>query len=198
MGVRITDGHRYIAKSQHRFPRSSSCPTLRGNAVAKAARLTWEQRSVSHPAPPPDTQSKVSSLLENAVYNLSHVMAEFQQGVMAKDYTDGDLAARNGHLHIAKNVAVRFTIEAMELAAAQGHLEMVIFLHETRREGTTVNAMDLAATFGRLEVVRWLHEHRQEGCTTRAMDGAARNGHLGVSLNFVGSSIIILVPVLDD
>ncbi len=43
-----------------------------------------------------------------------------------------------------------------------------------------VRAMDRAAANGHLEVVRWLHANRTEGCTTSAMDDAAKNGHLEV------------------
>lgn len=121
-------------------------------------------------------------LLENVVDNLSGVITEYQQGVRVCDFKDGDVAARNGHMHIARHVAVAFTEQAMVLAAAQGHLEMVTYLHENRKEGTTVEAMDMAATNGHLEVVRWLHVNRKEGCTTRAMDGAARNSHIHVSV----------------
>ena len=137
-----------------------------------------------HPSPgttlSSDGGGKVSLLLENTVYNLSGVIAKFQQGLRTCDFKDGDLGARNGHMHIVKEVASTFSDQAMVLAAAQGHLEMVQWLHQNRREGTTVDALDLAATFGRLEVVKWLHENRGEGCTTRAMDGAARNNHLDV------------------
>lgn len=127
------------------------------------------------------SSGKVSLLLENTVYNLSGVIAKFQQGLRTCDFKDGDLGARNGHMHIVKEVASTFSDQAMVLAAAQGHLEMVRWLHQNRGEGATVDALDLAATFGRLEVVKWLHENRDEGCTTRAMDGAARNNHLDVS-----------------
>lgn len=126
-----------------------------------------------------------SSLLESVVDNLLGVINEFQQGVGACDFKDGDLAARNGHIHIAKQVAVVFTQQAMVLAAARGHLEMVAYLHDQRNEGSTGEAMDLAATFGHLDMVQWLHFHRKEGCTTRAMDGAARNAHISVSQEHV-------------
>ncbi len=50
----------------------------------------------------------------------------------------------------------------------------------TREEGCTEDVMDLAAQNGHLKVVIWLHENREEGCTEDAMDGAAKNGHLEV------------------
>ncbi|CAN0442462.1 unnamed protein product, partial [Discosporangium mesarthrocarpum] len=42
-------------------------------------------------------------------------------------------------------------------------------------------AMDMAAANGHLDVVKWLHKHRPSvGCTTNAMDSAAERGHLEV------------------
>ncbi len=37
--------------------------------------------------------------------------------------------------------------------------------------------MNLAAANGHLEVIKWLHENRNEGCSTWAMDWAVENGH---------------------
>lgn len=182
-------GRRALRTSQHaqRIRRSASCPTLRGRHSAKSARLTREQRSAPRAGSAgdnddDDAQRNLWCLMESAVDNLSDVIGEFQQGQRTVEYTNGDLAAHNGHLYIARNVELRFTVEAIALAASRGHLEMVAFLHETRKEGTTVDAMDLAATFGHLEVVRYLNVNRTEGCTTRAMDGAARNAHIQVSV----------------
>ncbi|KAG1687237.1 hypothetical protein DVH05_005288 [Phytophthora capsici] len=82
---------------------------------------------------------------------------------------------------------------AMNAAAANGHLTVLLFLQEVHDEmrqskekagltlpTCTVEAMDNAAANGHLAVVQWLHEHRNEGCTPKAMDQAARNGHLEV------------------
>jgi hypothetical protein len=41
--------------------------------------------------------------------------------------------------------------------------------------------MDTAAGNGHLEVVQFLHEHRREGCSTRALNQAALNGFADVS-----------------
>lgn len=175
--------------------RSSSCPTrtLRGRgttsaATTKSARQTHGQGVARRS---PDTSSATTPrdvlilLLENAVDNLCGEITKFQQGLYAPQYTDGDLAAKNNHVHITRFFAKQFTRDAIGLAAARGHLEMVTYLHVNRNEGCTVDAMDLAATFGHLEVVRWLHTNRTEGCTTRAFDGAARNGHIDVSFSFI-------------
>jgi ankyrin repeat protein len=39
--------------------------------------------------------------------------------------------------------------------------------------------MDLAAMNGHLETLKWLHQNGKT-CTTQAMDSAAKNGHLEV------------------
>lgn len=66
----------------------------------------------------------------------------------------------------------------MDVAAANGHLAVVTFLHERRSEGCTTNAMDRAAWSSHFKVIRFFHEHRTEGCTTVAMDAAVAEGDL--------------------
>ncbi|KAE9217211.1 hypothetical protein PF005_g8741 [Phytophthora fragariae] len=67
----------------------------------------------------------------------------------------------------------------VDLVATRGKMETLTFLLGGGREGKcTTDAMDGAAANGHLEVVRYLHTQRTEGCTVAAMDGAARNGHV--------------------
>ena len=95
-----------------------------------------------------------------------------------------DSAAKYGHLEIVKwlheNRKEGCTTWAMDWAAENGHLNVVIWLHENRKEGCTKWAMDWAAKNGHLNVVIWLHKNRKEGCTTLAMIYAAANGHLEI------------------
>ena len=70
--------------------------------------------------------------------------------------------------------------KAMDGAARNGHLTVVEWLHQNRKEGCSTLAMNGAARNGHLPVVQWLHQNRKEGCTTYAMDWAARYGHLPV------------------
>jgi hypothetical protein len=65
------------------------------------------------------------------------------------------------------------------LVSADGHLDVVRYLSQDpdRHEGGTTDAMDLAAANGHLECLQWLYHHRAEGCTSAAFDGAAANGH---------------------
>ncbi|KAG3047999.1 hypothetical protein PC121_g19735 [Phytophthora cactorum] len=95
-----------------------------------------------------------------------------------------DGAAANGHLQIVQYLHEQrtegCTVAALDGAARNGHFDMVKFLHINRREGCSTAAMDGAAAGGFLEIVQFLHEHRSEGCTSKAMNGAARSGYLEV------------------
>ncbi|AGO85131.2 Ankyrin repeat domain containing protein [Pandoravirus salinus] len=90
-----------------------------------------------------------------------------------------DDAAGEGHLDILVYIHERglfgFTTAAMDDAAASGHLDVVKWLHANRTEGCTTEAMDSAALGGHFDVVVYLHENRTEGCTTWAMDSVAHH-----------------------
>lgn len=92
-----------------------------------------------------------------------------------------DIAAERGDLALVKRLHAlnaSATTEAMDSAAAMGHLSMVQWLHRHRREGCTTKAMNYAAASNHIEVVQWLHANRTEGCTAEAANGAASHGHL--------------------
>ena len=54
----------------------------------------------------------------------------------------------------------------MNGAAANGHLDVVVWLNENRTEGCSKCAMNEAAINGHLDVIRWLHEN-QNKCGNR-------------------------------
>ena len=101
-----------------------------------------------------------------------------------------DVTAKHGHLHVIKFLHTTYqeiasavevcTSFAMDWAAGNGYLDVVMWLQNNRSEGCTYRAMDSAAYSGHLHVVEWLHENRNEGCTHRAMDWAASKGYLHV------------------
>jgi len=68
----------------------------------------------------------------------------------------------------------------MDGACANGHLAVVKFLHENRREGCTRTAMRQAAARGQLEMVQWLYANRSEGQPSVAWRFAAAFGHAAV------------------
>ncbi|KAL2911222.1 hypothetical protein HK105_209306, partial [Polyrhizophydium stewartii] len=95
-----------------------------------------------------------------------------------------DNAAALGHLCALKLLAARrpegCSQCAMNSAAMSGHLHIAEWLHANTSPGCTSWAMDAAAMRGHLSVVVFLHLHWQEGCTTEAVDQAAAAGHADV------------------
>ena len=67
--------------------------------------------------------------------------------------------------------------KAMDIAARNGHLDVVMWLHENRTEGCSDWAVDYAAKYGHLEVVRWLYQNGYRGYRNWAVDLARMNGH---------------------
>eukprot|EP01133_Synstelium_polycarpum_P017189 gene17189-20481_t len=97
-------------------------------------------------------------------------------------YTDEmDLAAEQGDLEMVKflhhSVAIDCSQNAMDYAASNGFLSVVKFLHTNRSEGCTTEAMDCAAESGFLTVIQYLHANRSEGCTQQALQNAVDGGH---------------------
>ncbi len=96
-----------------------------------------------------------------------------------------DVAAENGHLHVVRWLHDNWTkgcsVLAMNSAAENGHLPVVRWLHDNRHEGCSKDAMNLATINGHLDVVRWLHGNRDEGCPREAMYDAAWNDHWPVA-----------------
>ncbi|KDO18174.1 hypothetical protein SPRG_16406 [Saprolegnia parasitica CBS 223.65] len=72
------------------------------------------------------------------------------------------------------------SVDAMDFAAAEGHLDVVQFLHKNRTEGCSVYALEYAIINGHFNVVRFLIEHRTEGASHGIFDGAAGSAGLDV------------------
>ncbi|KAF1321188.1 hypothetical protein FI667_g12017, partial [Globisporangium splendens] len=60
----------------------------------------------------------------------------------------------------------------MDVAAADGHLDVVQWLHEYRREECTAAAMDWAVDDSDFNRVLFLHAHRSEECSSQATSTA--------------------------
>jgi hypothetical protein len=96
-----------------------------------------------------------------------------------------DAAAINNHIEVVRNLyhcGAECSIDAINGAAENGHLEMVEWIHTFLNADCTTLAMDSAAANGHLGVVVWLHENRNEGCTQQAMNKALLNNHYDVVL----------------
>lgn len=96
--------------------------------------------------------------------------------------TDGEnptyditLAAQGGRLQLvqwmALNAHASHDVFMTANVAANGHLEMLRWLHENVPYCVWHSGvMDAAAENNHLHVVKWLHANRTEGCTTKAMN----------------------------
>ncbi|CAK4117511.1 unnamed protein product [Aphanomyces euteiches] len=76
----------------------------------------------------------------------------------------------------------------MDNAAGNGHLDVVRFLHDHRREGCNEDAMAKAAANGHLDMILFLMDHRLV-CIDKAgsaLSGAVKNGHVEVVKFFLG------------
>ncbi|KAF0683935.1 Aste57867_24016 [Aphanomyces stellatus] len=66
-------------------------------------------------------------------------------------------------------------------AASHGDVAVLDFITEDATGiPWTTDMMDLAAANGHLEMVEWLCDHSPVGCTTHAMEQAATNGHIEI------------------
>lgn len=92
-------------------------------------------------------------------------------------------AAGEGHLEVVQWLLQHRKdldlAHTMDRAAAKGHLDIVKFLHANGCACTT-KAMDEAAERDDMEMVEWLHANRTAGCTSDALNAAAGNGDLGM------------------
>ncbi|KAL2912375.1 hypothetical protein HK105_208149 [Polyrhizophydium stewartii] len=93
------------------------------------------------------------------------------------------VAASNGHFELAKLLMSRVPDEKWPReiaidAAAQGSLDMVVWIDKHHPDSFDHFVMDRAAELGHLHIVRWLADHRSEGCSCWAFDRAAKNDNL--------------------
>lgn len=111
-------------------------------------------------------QSVVKWMCQNA----SNQNLIYQDGKQhSKTITAMEAAASAGHLTIAKYL---HALDKFYSSRKRRRGEVIPRVRPICTNGAAAN--------GHLEVVKWLHEHRLEGCSGRAMDGAASAGHLNV------------------
>lgn len=163
-------GHLEMVKFLH-----EECRGMEGScAMAKAAGgghldvVQW-----LHEHRPAERSSCVAeTVIAGNPYQVEEIRAmlgdeEFQDLQDMDDFQDEEFSTRS-------------YVTAMDLAAANGHMDILQWLHDQRTDVCTIAAMDKAAGAGHLDIVQWLHTHRQEGCSYSAMDNAAAGGHMEV------------------
>ncbi|OQR90251.1 hypothetical protein THRCLA_09393, partial [Thraustotheca clavata] len=119
---------------------------------------------------------------------LMDLIQSFNDGKRLVDWTDGELAMKFGYLFLVIHAQkLEFPNEnAIDVAAAHGHLELVQWLHRNPQFTWTGSpaAIDCAALGGYEDLVRWLVLNRSDGCTSEALSNAAAGGHLNI-LKFI-------------
>ncbi|KAF4140885.1 putative ankyrin repeat domain-containing protein [Phytophthora infestans] len=95
------------------------------------------------------------------------------------------IAAVNGHLEVVKwlmtNRHEAFELDAiMNRVASERHLAILNGYTNIAPRGARIMTIDQAAGKGHLDVAKWLHRNRREGCSSMAINRAARNDHIEV------------------
>lgn len=93
------------------------------------------------------------------------------------------IAAGRGDLEMVKvltNHKAKTTRKAMENAIANGHLEMIKWLHADRSERYPSSGLCIAARNGQLEIVKWLINNQIGSNGSKAVKIAVAHGHLAV------------------
>src|ERR1700733_3335000 len=108
------------------------CPCFEQNPMTKTKDHWTKRRELN--------ESAFFIVLTNK--DLFQLIISFQNGTKWKNYNNGDHAAAFGYLSLIKSKLqfgelLAFSSGAMDIAAANGHLETVIWLHENRSEGCT-------------------------------------------------------------
>ena len=129
---------------------------------------------------------------EASIVKLMFYISEYRDLINTSDYHYDELvlnySKKNWHTDNLRMIKSLYRLKIsnytcyyhMDSAASNGHLEIIIWLHENRKADCSPRAMDNAAAQGHIKIVKWLHENRKEGCTTNAMDWAASNGHIEI------------------
>lgn len=66
----------------------------------------------------------------------------------------------------------------MDGAVANGHFDMVQWLHQNRQEGCTTDAMDSCTD---IDILSWLNAYQNKGCTAKAMKKALRKDRFDIA-----------------
>ncbi|RHY03031.1 hypothetical protein DYB25_003222 [Aphanomyces astaci] len=119
------------------------------------------------------------------VDSIRQLQASYPDRVAIHESAALAVAAANGHLQTVKYLHAYcpnpLGADALVNAAAGGHLEIVKFLHTHRGDDDwSTDVVDAAAASGHVEVVQFLHTSRTQGCTISGLQMATIRGHLDV------------------
>ena len=92
-------------------------------------------------------------------------------------------AAGCGHLEVIKylhDMGAQCSSDAIDIAAWNGHIEVLKWFYENRKEKPTENAMDMAAKKGYLEVIRFIYGNNWGQCSECAFIYSALENHFEV------------------
>ncbi|GAB9471377.1 hypothetical protein Gpo141_00008592 [Globisporangium polare] len=173
--VAAMSGHLEIIKYLHE-KRPQGCP---GRALGEAAayghleivKFLYQHR----------TKGREQEAFSRAVQNghLEVVRFLHEQSALERPLATGDEVVATGSDDV-ETVPLDASCLLIDVAAANGHLEVVKYLHENYSHECSHRAMSDAAANGHLDVVEFLHENRTEGCAPDTLDCAARKNHLEV------------------
>jgi hypothetical protein len=81
---------------------------------------------------------------------------------------------------LSKTFTNHFINDFINTTIIYNRFELMKWMFENTQLKENEKAMDLAAKNGHLRIVEWLHFHRREGCTYEALNDASNGNHLDV------------------
>jgi len=125
----------------------------------------------------------------NKFYHFDNIFSnKYKSSYCLYDCNIFDIMCIYGHFDIVKwlyenrkETLEGCTKAAMTVAASNGYLDIVKFLHKNKLSGCTDFAIERAALNGHLNVVKWIYKNQStRGIATFPIDNAASNGHLDI------------------
>ena len=122
---------------------------------------SWGRRSErserSERSPPLVLYWMILKVVEDEEWKVD--LREEEKKMMKIKLKDGAKRGYLGKVILESRCGGKFEKNIMNDAAANGHLDVVIWLHENRTEGCSKDTMDWAVKNGYLDVAKWLHEN---------------------------------------
>jgi len=136
---------------------------------------------------PHEIINHISTFLENADHG-SFITTNQNIHESCRDETQKKYAMKrgvnyfctHGDLEMVKychRINIPFTKGAIDWSARNGHLEIVKWLFENRKDGFTSISIDFASMNGHLHVVKWFSKNTRVVCSEQTMQFALENNH---------------------